>query len=59
MFLDLATDKSQKEHARRRPESFLQVAYDALDKAFFDTLYQSMGDRTETCITADGWHTKY
>ena len=59
MFLDVAADKSESEHARQRLESCLQAAWDTLDKSLIDSLYESMPDRIEACIAAKGWHTKY
>ena len=59
MFLEVATDKSESEHARQRLESCIQAAWDTLDQSLFDNLGASMHDRCEAVITADGWHTKY
>jgi hypothetical protein len=59
MFPEIAADRSQSEDSRQRLESALQAAWDTLDKESFDCLYQSMPDRIEACIKADGWHTKY
>jgi len=59
MFPDIATDKSESEHARQQLESALQAAWDTIDKESFDCLYQSMPSRIEACIKAEGWHTKY
>jgi len=59
MFLEVAADKSESEHARQRLESCIQAAWDTLDQSLFDNLGASMHDRCEAVITADGWHTKY
>ena len=59
MFPNIATDKSDSEHARQQLESALQAAQDTIDKESFDCLYKSMPNRIEACIKADGWHTKY
>ena len=59
MFPDIATDKSESEHARQQLESALQAAWDTIDKKSFDCLYKSMSNRIEACIKAEGWHTKY
>jgi transposase len=59
MFPDIAIDKSESEHSRQRLESALQAAWDTIDKSNFDSLFRSMPDRIEACITAKGWHTKY
>jgi hypothetical protein len=59
MFPDIMNDKSESEHARQQLESALQAAWDTIDKAQFDCLYQSMPSRIEACIKANGWHTKY
>jgi hypothetical protein len=59
MFLEVAADKSESEHARQRLESCIQVAWDTLDKGIFDNLYASILARMAACIAAGGWHTKY
>jgi hypothetical protein len=59
IFLEIAADRSESEHARQQLESALQAAWDTIDKESFDCLYQSMPDRIEACIKAEGWHTKY
>jgi hypothetical protein len=59
MFLDVATDKSESEHARQRFESCLQAAWDTLDEELFCTLGASIPARIKACIAADRWHTKY
>jgi len=59
MFFKVANDKSELEYARQRLESYIQVAWDTLDKALFDNLYLSIEAKIEACIKAKGWHTKY
>jgi DDE superfamily endonuclease len=59
MFPEVATDKSESEYARQRLESYIQAAWDTLDKGLFDSLYESMPARIKACIAASGWHTKY
>jgi hypothetical protein len=59
MFLEVATNKLELEEARQRLKSYIQAAWDILDKALFDKLGQSIPARIEACIAADGWHTKY
>ena len=39
MFLEVAADKSESEHARQRLESYIQAAWDTLDDTIFDKLY--------------------
>lgn len=58
MFPEVASDKSESEHARQRLESCLQAAWDTLDQGLFDKLGASMRDRIEAVIEAKGWHTK-
>ena len=59
MFLDVAADKSESEHARQRLESCLQAVWDTLDQRLFEKLGASMNDRVEAVIAAKGWPTKY
>ena len=59
MFLDVAADKSESEHARQRLESCLQAVWDTLDQRLFEKLGASMNNRIEAVISAKGWHTKY
>jgi hypothetical protein len=59
MFLGVAADKSELEHARQWLESCIKAVWDTLDKSLFDNLGAGMHDRCEAAIAADGWHTKY
>jgi len=59
MFPDVASDKSESEHARQTMESCLQAAWDTLEQDLFDKVGGSMRARIEACIAANGWHTKY
>jgi hypothetical protein len=59
MFPEIAADRSQSEDSRQKLENTLQTTWDTINKESFDVLYQSMPDRIEACIKADGWHTKY
>ena len=59
MFLDVAADKSESEHARQRLESCIQAVWDTLDQRLFEKLDASMNNRIEAVISAKGWHTKY
>jgi len=59
MFPEVAADPGETEWHRQRLESCLQATWDYLPKETFNVLYQSIEDRIEACILADGWHTKY
>ena len=59
MFPEIAAYISETEHARQQLESALQAAWDTIDKALFNKLRESIYDRIQACIEADGWHTKY
>ena len=54
MFLDIARDKSESEHAWQRLESYIQATWDTLDKDIFDSLYTSILARIEACIAVKG-----
>ena len=59
MFLEIAKETSEAEHARQQLESALQAMWDTIGKEVFDNLGATMGQRIEACIAAEGWHTKY
>jgi hypothetical protein len=54
MFPEVATDKLELEYARQRLKSYIQAAWDTLDKGLFDNLYASIPARIKACIAASG-----
>jgi hypothetical protein len=55
--LSVATGKSEQDI--RAMQEALQNCWEQLPGETFDALYESMVDRVEACIQANGWHTKY
>jgi hypothetical protein len=54
MFPEVAADKLKLEYAKQRLESYIQAAWDTLDKGLFDNLYASMPARIKAYIAASG-----
>ncbi len=51
------TEKSEEDY--KNLQRALKVAQKALPDSFFESLIESMPQRIEACITANGWHIKY
>lgn len=54
----LSESKGESEDDVKALEEALKDCWDQLPGETFDALYQSMPDRVEACIQANGWHTK-
>lgn len=59
IYPDMWKEKGSKERIRRMIESGISYCWTLLSSEYFDTLAQSMVDRVEAVIAADGWYTKY
>ena len=59
MFPEIMNCSGESEEDRANLEEALKVAWEALPKSFFESLIESMPQRIEACIAANGWHTKY
>jgi hypothetical protein len=59
MFLEIMNCLGELEEDRRNLEEALKVAWEALPDSLFESLIESMPQRSEACIAANGWHTKY
>ena len=56
---ELSMGSSKSEEDIQALQEALQTYWEQLPGETFDALYESMVNRVEACIQANGWHTKY
>ena len=59
MFLEVWDAKRKSEEQLKKMEEGLTLAWNALSVGLFESLINSMLQRVEPVLAADGWHTKY
>jgi hypothetical protein len=59
MFPELWKSNRKSEEDRTAMKKALKEAWATIPVSFFENLVESMEQRVQACIAANGWHTKY